>query len=170
MKVPRVVLGVCVFILIGGLSFARKVRIDFDHRANFSKYHTFAWAKEPETDDPFMKQRIINAINSQLMLKGLELDTSHADLAIVANASTQEIQTLNTYYSGWDWGGGWATTTVDTTLQGTLVVDILDAKTNKPLWRGITTHSISSKPEKASHKLQKEIQEMFESFPPLQLR
>jgi len=168
MKVPSVVLGVCVFLLIGSLSVAGKVRIDFDHRANFSKYRTFMWAKEPETADPFMKERIINAINSQLRLRGLESDTSHADLAIVANTSTQEVQTVNTYYSGSDWGGGgWATTTVDTSLEGTLVVDLIDARTNKPIWRGITTHTISDKPQKATNKLQKEIQKMFESFPPL---
>jgi hypothetical protein len=89
------------------------VRIDYDHAASFSKYRTFMWAKEPEPDDPFMKQRIINAVNLQLKAKGLESSTQ-ADLAIVANTSTQEIQTVNTYYSGGSWGGGWATTTVDT--------------------------------------------------------
>jgi hypothetical protein len=127
------------------------------------------WAKEPEPDDPFMKQRIINAVNSQLRAKGLE-SSAHADLAIVANTSTQEVQTVNTYYSGGYWGGGWATTTVDTTLEGTLIVDIFDAKTQKPVWRGTTIHSISSKAEKASNKLQKEIQKMFEEFPPLRRR
>jgi hypothetical protein len=178
MRVSRIVIGFGVFFLAAGLAFGRKVRIDYDHSCNFYKYQTFTWIQEPEPKNPFMKPRIINAVNAQLMRKGLE-PAREADIAITAETSYKEVQTLNTYYSGgggwgwggWGWGGwggggGWATTTVETHIEGTLVVQLLDAKTQQPIWQGTSTHRVSSKPEKAAEKLQKEIRKMFEEFPP----
>jgi hypothetical protein len=63
-------------------------------------------------------------------------------------------------------GSGWATTTIDIHEEGTLVVELVDTRTQQPIWRGVTKHSVSSKPEKAAKKLQKEIQKMFEEYPP----
>jgi hypothetical protein len=71
---------------------------------------------------------------------------------------------------GWDWGwhadGGWSTTTVDYREEGTLIVELLDTRTQQTIWRGVSKHSVSSKPHKAAEKLQKEIREMFEEYPP----
>ena len=186
MHVSRIIAVLGIFLLATGLAFG-KVRTDYDHSVDFSEYCTFTWIQEPEPDKPFMKQRIVDAVNAQLLHKGLEIDNAaDADIAISATSTTKEVQTLNTYYSGgwggwgWDgcgwgwgwngcgWGGGsgWATTTVDTHLEGTLVVELTDAKTGQPLWRGVSTHSVSDKPEKAAKKLQKEIEKMFKKYPP----
>jgi len=181
MRVSKIIVGLSVFVLLAGPAFA-KVRIDFDHSINFSKYRTFKWVQEPDPKNSFMKPRIINAVNGQLIGKGLEPDTSDADLVIKATSKTEEIPVWNTWYSGgmggwggcgWGWGGcgwggggGWATTTVDYRVEGTLVVELLDARTHQPVWRGVARHSVSSKPEKAAEKLQKEIRKMFEEYPP----
>jgi hypothetical protein len=81
---------------------------------------------------------------------------------------------VNTFYDGWGWGPGWgwagpgwATTYVDTYLEGTTVVDLFDTASEKAIWRGVGTGSISDKPYKASRKIVKLIAEMFESYPPL---
>jgi hypothetical protein len=186
MQVSRIIFGLCILVLGAGLAFG-KVRTDYDHSVDFSKYRTFAWVQEPKPSNVFMKDRIVDAINAQLIGKGLEADNpQEADIAISASATTREVQTLNTYYSGgwggwgwdgcgwgwgWDgcgWGGGsgWATTTVDVHQEGTLIVDLVDAKTHRPLWRGMAVHTVSDKPEKATKKLQKEIKKMFEKYPP----
>ena len=86
---------------------------------------------------------------------------------------------VNTFYDGWGWGPGWgwgwggpgwATTYVDTYLEGTTVVDLFDAASEKAIWRGVTTGSVSDKLDKASRKTTKLIAEMFESYPPLRVR
>jgi hypothetical protein len=109
MRISRIILVLTVFVLAADPVFGRKVRIDFDHNINFYKYRTFTWVKEPDPKDPFMKPRIINAINAQLIGKGLEPDETQPDLAIKATATTEKIPTWNTYYSGgwggWGWGG-----------------------------------------------------------------
>jgi hypothetical protein len=185
MRVSRIILGLSVFVLAATPAFT-KVRIDFDRSVNFSKYRTFMWLQEPDPNNPFMKPRIINSVNAQLIGKGLEPDTTDADLVIRATSTIEKIPIWNTYYSGgfggwggcgacgwsgcgacgWGGGSGWATTTMDIREEGTLVVELLDARTHQPVWRGVATHSVSSKPEKAAEKLQKEIRKMFEKYPP----
>ena len=61
------ILVITVLFFTVSLAFARKVRVDYDHSANFAKYRTFSWIKQPVTpNDPFMQQRIISAVNTQL--------------------------------------------------------------------------------------------------------
>jgi len=181
MRKSRSVLTFVIIVFAASLAFG-KVRVDYDHRAQFSKYKTFMWLEKPETDDPFMESRIVNAVNGQLLKKGLEPVSANADLCIKVTSSVEEIQTLNTFYSGggfnnwgwgpgWGWGGGWggpswATTYVDTSLEATTVVDLIDRATGKQIWRGVGKGHISDKPEKATKKTVERIREMFEDFPP----
>jgi hypothetical protein len=186
MRVPRMI-GVFVCILLAtSLAFAHKVRVDYDHSVNFSKYKTFMWAEKPQTENPLMDDRIVNAVNAQLSAKGLEPVTTEADLSIKATSSIQQKQIVNTFYDGgwgwrgpwgpgwgwgWGWGGpGWATTYVDTYLEGTTIVDLFDTASEKAIWRGMSTGSVSDNPDKAARKTVKVIAEMFASYPPLTAR
>jgi len=169
----RRIISVFVFILIAtNLAFAHKVRVDYDHGVKFSNYKTFMWVEKPQTDNPLMDDRIVRAVNAQLLAKGLEPVNSDADLSITATSTIQERQILNTFYDGWGggWGWGWggsgfATTYVSTYLEGTTVVQLADTASEKAIWRGVATGSVSDKPEKASRKISKVISEMFESYP-----
>lgn len=164
-------------MLTGGLLFAQKVRIDYDHSVDFSKYRTYTWIKEPETtEDPFMEQRVIDAVNMQLAAKGLRLVNSDADLGLAVHVATQKKNTLETFYNGfgggwgWGWGmgmGGVATTNVVTYIEGTIVADLFDSKTKKVVWRGVATKEhMSSKADKETKQTEKAIEKLFKSFPP----
>jgi hypothetical protein len=63
-------------------------------------------------------------------------------------------------------GDGIATTTVEMTPIGTLVVDLFDTPTKRLIWGGVDRDVLSDKPEKKKKKLTKAVQEMFEHFPP----
>jgi hypothetical protein len=181
MRVPRIIAVFVCILFATSVAFAHKVRVDYDHSVDFSKYKTFMWAEKPQTENPLMADRIVNAVNAQLSAKGLKPVTSDADLTIKATLSIQQRQVVNTFYDGWGWGGpgwgwgwgwgwggpGWARTYVDTYLEGTTVVDLFDTESEKAIWRGVSTGSISDKPDKASRKTVKLIAEMFESYPPL---
>jgi hypothetical protein len=161
--------AIAILLLTGTFAFGQHVKFDYDHSADFSKYKTYMWIKEPVTPkDPLIQQRIINAVNAQLMAKGLRLVDSNADLGVSVNVATQEKQTLNTFYDGfgpWGWGLG-ATTTVETYTEGTVVADLFDAKTKKVVWRGSGSKEISRKPEKVSEQAEKAIEKMFKNYPP----
>jgi Domain of unknown function (DUF4136) len=161
---------IAVLFFTVSLAFAQKVRVDYDHSANFAKYMTFSWIKQPATPkDPLMQQRVITAINEQLKAKGLQLVDSNGDLAVAVNVATQEKQTLNTFYDGfgpWAWGMGGATTTVETYTEGTIVADLFDAQTKKVVWRGVATKEVSDKPEKVTQQVDKAIEKLFKNYPP----
>jgi hypothetical protein len=172
MRVPRIVAIFLWILFAASFAFAHDVRVDYDHSVNFSKYKTFMWVEKPQTQNPLMDDRIVNAINAQLSAKGLEPVSADADLSIKASSSVQEKVVLNTFYDGWGWGWGWgdpgwATTYADTYLEGTTVVDLFDTASGKAIWRGVGTGGVSDKPEKASKKNAKVIAKMFESYPPL---
>jgi hypothetical protein len=95
------------------------------------------------------------------------------DTGVTAFQTTREQPTIQTFYDGFGggwfwrgWGDGIATTTVEETPVGTLVVDIFDNHTKKLIWRGIATDTLSGKPEKDEKKLEKAVEGMFKHFPP----
>ena len=160
---------ICAFVMVPLALLAQEIQTDYDHTTDFSKYKTFTWIKEPKTENPLMQQRIIDAVNTQLEARGLELVSSGADLGISANAATKEQQTLNSFYDGfygWGWHRYWGPVTVETYTVGTLVVDLFDMQTKQVKWWGTASDTISDKPEKNAKKLNEAVEKMFKHFPP----
>ena len=148
---------------------ADKVTSDYDHAANFSKYHTFMWIREPEPREPFMKERIMAAVNMQLIARGMRPVSDGADLAIGANIATEQKHTWETYYDGLLWeseGWVWKTEKREKTHEvGTLTVDLFDAQSRRLVWRGVGKDTLSPRPEKRTRDCDKEIEKMFKDFP-----
>ena len=174
MKVQRTIFApVGIALLCASASFAQHVKTDYDRSTDFSQYKTYSWEKV-QTKDPLWVGRIKEAVNSSLTAKGLTPVESGGDIAVLAMETTQNQQTLNTFYDGF--GGGWrwrglggfgdATTTVETYKVGTLVVDLFDAKTKNVIWRGSASDTLSDKSDKNIKNLDKGVQKMFDHFPP----
>ena len=169
----KIVNVVGVMLLAATASFAQQVKTDFDRDSDFGHYRTYTWEKV-QTQDPLWVDRIKEAVNSALAAKGWTKVDSGGDVAVIAVESTQDQQTLNTFYDGF--GGGWrwrgfggfgdSTTTVDTYKVGTLVVDLFDAGTKKLIWRGSASDTLSDKSDKNIKTLDKAVQKMFDRFPP----
>jgi hypothetical protein len=173
MRISRISLGFALMMMvIANAAFAQKVTTDYNKSADFARYKTFMWIKEPKASSPLTRQRVIEDVNSALAGRGLKLVTSDADLCIAAHAATKQERTLNTFYNGfgggWRWRGGFgsATTTVDTYEVGTLVVDIFDARTKEAIWRGTSSKTLSGNPQKNADNLNKAVVKMFKDFPP----
>jgi uncharacterized protein DUF4136 len=165
-----------VFVLMGmmlvcwGRSSAQDVKTDYDRNANFVQYKTYSW-EQIKTQDPLMVDRIKSAVNGTLAAKGFMEVPSGGDMSIVAMETTQNQQSLDTFYNnlggGWRWGGfGDATTTTETYKVGTLVIDVFDTRTKNLLWRGSASDTLSNKSEKNIDNLDKGIDKMFKKFPP----
>jgi Domain of unknown function (DUF4136) len=172
MQLSRISLGFGLAMLLAHAAVAQKVTTDYTKGTDFGRYKTYMWIKQPETTNPLTSQRIIDDVNAALKSKGLTLVANDADLAVAAHAATEKQHTLDTFYDGfgggWRWGGrfGSATTTVNTFSVGTLVVDVFDGRTKDALWRGTSTKTLSTNPEKNAESLNKAIAKMFKDFPP----
>jgi len=122
------VAGTCIVL-------AMKVTADYNHAVDFSKYKTYSWLKV-EAGNPLWVDRISNAVDSPLTLKGWTKVESGGDASVAAFGSTHHQPRLETFYDdfggGWYWRGfghGMAITTVEEIPIRTLVVDIFDAQT-----------------------------------------
>jgi hypothetical protein len=174
MNVQRTIFAsVGMVLLCAGVSSGQQVKTDYDRSTNFAQYKTYSWEKV-QTQDQLWVSRIKEAVNASLAAKGLTPVESGGDVSIVAIETTQNQQTLNTFYDGF--GGGWrwrgfggfgdATTTTETYKVGTLVVDLFDAHTKTLIWRGSSSDTLSDKSDKNIKNLDKGVQKMFDHFPP----
>ena len=163
-------LSIAMLFCLTAASFGQQVKTDYDRNANFGQYKTYSWEKV-QTQDALLVDRVKTAVNAALAAKGWTQVDSGGDASIVAMETTQNRQTLNTFYDGfgggWRWGGfGDATTTTETYKVGTLVVDLFDTKTKNLIWRGSSSDTLSSNSDKNIKNLDKGVQKMFAHFPP----
>jgi hypothetical protein len=169
----QIAASVALTLVLTAVSFAQDVKSDYDHSADFGQYKTFSWEKV-QTKDPLVVDRIKDAVNSALAAKGWTLVPAGGDAEVFAIETTQDQQTLDTFYNGfgggrrWGFGGGFgdATTTVETYKVGTLVVDLFDAKTETLIWRSSSSDTLSDKADKNTKNLDKGVNKMFQHFPP----
>lgn len=151
-------------------AMAQEIQTDYDHKVNFSQYHTYSWGKVHATD-PLFEDRIRQAVDHALQQKGWSLAPANGDVTLTAAAFKKEQQEYSTFYDGlggWRWRGwgGMSTTTVNSIPVGTLVIDIYGTASQGLLWRGLAYDQLSNNPEKDTKKLDKAVDKMFEKFPP----
>src|SRR6202163_1554892 len=168
-SVAKIAASVGLSLVLAGALLAQSVKSDYDHNADFTQYKTFSWEKV-QTKDPLLVDRIKEAVNSALSAKGWTLVPSGGDVEVFAIETTQEQQTLDTFYNGFGggrrWGGfgglGDATTTVETYKVGTFVVDLFDARTEKLIWRSSSSDTLSDNADKKTKNLDKGVNKMFQ--------
>jgi len=148
-------------------ALAQKVNTDSDPSAPFSSYRTYAWTVGTPSPNPLGDQRIHDAVDRQLAAKGLTKRSDNPDLVVATHVLTHEEKQLIANGFGYGWyGGGFGTTVTEQTyVQGTLVVDLYDAKTKKMVWRGTGTDTASDKADKNTKKVNKALAKMFERYP-----
>lgn len=150
------------------------VHTDYDHKADFSRYHTYSWIGV-NAGNSLWQSRITQAVDSALAAKGWSKVESGGDAAVSAIGKTTERDTMETFYTGFPgwgwragwWGGGMGMSTTETIPErvGTLTVDIFDGSTKQLIFRGQATDSLSGNPEKNDKKMEHSIEDMFKKFP-----
>lgn len=162
--------GIVLTAAMAVLAFA-SVKTDYNHSTDFGKYRTYSWISA-NAGNSLWADRITSAVDAQLEAKGLSKVPSGGDVRVSAFGSTQNQQSIQTFYDtlggGWFWGGfgGEATSQVVNTPVGSLTVDLFDGQSKRLVWRGTSTATLSEHPEKNEAKLNKDVEDMFKHFPP----
>jgi Domain of unknown function (DUF4136) len=156
--------------LLAAVSARAGLTTDYDHNADFAHYKTYSWGKI-QTANGLWDSRVKDAVAAQLAAKGLTEVPSGGDVVVAARDAIHNEQQLNTFYDGFGgrrrFGGmGTSTTTVDNYKVGTLIVELFDGTSKNLLWRGSASNSLSSNADKNIKSLDKNVQKMFEHFPP----
>jgi len=168
-----------VVLLAAGCSTVHATT-DYDHAVGFAQFRTFKMMEGkmlPSSDgappNTLVADRIRDTIKTELTAKGLTPSDSNPDLLVgfVAGAQRREdLQVVGPYdpvlgpYPGY-WGPGdvWATEYE----HGTLVIDLIDARTKKMVWRSVAVADKNKLSEvDAPATIQTAVDKAFKNFPP----
>jgi hypothetical protein len=159
-----------------------RVTEDYDVNADFSSYATFSWLPKPQgmtgdarIDNPLIAERVRSAIERTLMSKGYRPATeTEPDFYVGYFLSLEQkldVYTIDRYYSAgpyrrWDAPG--FETHVSQYEEGTLVIDIVDAKAGRLVWRGSGSRRISKSPtpQKTTQRVNEAVEAILKRFPP----
>jgi hypothetical protein len=162
--------------LAGAPAWAQDVNVDFDKAVKFTAFNTYQLNRGtlPDGVSPLMVQRAAAAIDAEATAIGLTKVDKDPELVIVFHAATREDKQLTTwgtgmggYYGRAGWAGGMGTTqtTVDNITRGTLMIDIIDAKAKRLIFRGTATDTVSDNPQKNEKKINKAVEKIFNKYP-----
>lgn len=148
-----------------------------ERNVNFAEYVTYNWGPpdnlpvgDPRLDNnPFFRDRLMGALERQLAAKGYERAlTGQPDLLVHYHASVN--QKVDVYDVDSRYGYCYANCepTVVDFEQGTLVVDIVDAATNKVVWRGWAQNSMQGvidNQDRLEQHVTAAVRKMMQEFP-----
>jgi hypothetical protein len=156
---------------------AQSVDVDVDKAVNFRAFRTYALGTVKMSDDasPLMVQRTVSALEGQMSAIGFRKVERNPDLIVEIQSSTREEFSYTTWgdfgpywggvaYPFWH-GGGFSGVDVQTILIRTLVVDMIDARTEKVILRGTAEDRVSHKAKKNERKAYEAVAEIFEESP-----
>jgi len=144
------------------------VVVDHDHDADFSGFETFTFKSGTPASSELNQRRIENAIERELVAKGLRRDDEAPDLEVVTHVSVEKSMRVEVDDFGYQrhWGG--TTVSAYEVHLGTLVVDLVDASKKALAWRGKATATVdpNMKPDKLEARINKIVAKMFKEYPP----
>jgi Domain of unknown function (DUF4136) len=149
------------------------VHTDHDPGTNFARYRTYAFGPPSRNVlalSPGIRAQIESSLDQGLAARGLRR-AARPDFYVAYHVTTREQVSVQTFHDWgrWTYGGprwnsyalwrGSPTTTsfVHRSTVGTLVVDFVDARTDRAFWRGVATGTVRG-PETNRR--------MLENFPP----
>jgi hypothetical protein len=118
--------------------------------------------------DTILDQKIKTAVDQDLLKKGYAVNEQNPDVRIAYSLRTRDRlnvtpSTYGPYYGpGWGGDGGYDSTYLQ--KEGSLVLDFIDAKTGKLLWRGVAVTDIKDTGV-TQKEVQKFIDKIMEKFP-----
>jgi hypothetical protein len=187
----RYLLGCCgaTLLLLQGCA-TYTVKSDYDPKANFANLKTYAWLQPKKHSDdlrlhdPLLDKRITEAVNATLRRKGYRpiAERGKADFHVCFHTAIKkriDVWTMNSMYGyppGWGWNHYSRTRRMYAHSprmvsydEGTLIVDVVNAKNGQLIWRGALQARLDDKkrtPEEKEKRITDAVEKIFARFPP----
>jgi hypothetical protein len=142
---------------------------DWDRQTSFGAFKTFAFTKGLGIRDPTIRDSIERAVSVEMENAGFRPVDSEAEadllVAVHGRVATDSHVDIATFGYDYWWGGYGATVAVRDVEVGTLIVDVVDGKAKKLVFRSIATASLP-KEAGTGKRLFQALDRMFADFPP----
>ena len=164
-------------IIISGCSPDLRVYSDHDPDYDLKKYRTFDWLhitniefeKNPLYYNELNDKRIKFAVQEQLKRKGYILSEGKPDLIVHYHIIVDDQSIVTTDPFGYFYSPYWThlQTTVRQYREGTLIIDVMESKTNNLIWRGWAASPIDEvyTSEKIDSLVKMAVAKIFKKFP-----
>ena len=174
-----------VFILFGLLalsSCSKSIIVEKEPNIVFGNYKTYHWnVLEVSNQNPYynniaLNQSLSKAIEHNFEKKGIKKTETNADFLVDFHVFVKENSFQKLYCPSGFYRGGrylpelhnWPQCDVPLEMQsfddGTLVIDIVDAKTKQLIWRGSSKNAINN-PQYASDILSRKVNKVLKQLP-----
>lgn len=165
-----------VFLLFAFPVFGQKVKVKFDKSVDFSKYKTYTWAEGMPAKNPMVNQLIVDSIEQQLAARGLTKAEAGGDIQLLYVAATDvDLQLTGIMWSNKTYPTG-AISRLPPPMdvrKGMLVVDMMDKKTERYIWRATATETLPRAPssdmaadaKRVEKLVKKVVNKMFSKYP-----
>ena len=175
-------LALSLVIFATGCASGPRIISNVDPSADFSQYRTFGFMQPLGTDSAsgqtLTSQHLVRIATEDLQARGLQHSDDSPDLLLNFFISTRDVVT-STPSSGasmhWrrgrygTWGGysmSVGTPTVTTQTQGTLAVDLVDARQGQLVWEGAATKRVTdSRRRNLEETLSSALADLFVELP-----
>ena len=173
-----------LILIIGVASCGRaqKVKVGYDKSADFSKYHTYTWAKpQMLATQPLLYDYVVNSIDGQLEAKGFRKAESDGDLTLIPAGGIEYGSNLPAgtpilpIYGGpppginatmWTGANASFVSSGPMVAQGSLTLEFVDRIQNKVIWNGTVTQKFDpTQKEKSFEQARKAIVKLLDRFP-----
>lgn len=166
-----------IALLLASCSPEIQVQTDFDPDYDLWTYKTFDWGQKnniEEGKNPFHynelnDKRIKSAVQSQLASRGYRLTEVNPDLILHYHIIVKDKSVLATEPHGYTYSSYWMRmeTHIYAYREGTLILDLMDSKTNNLIWRGWAVSPLDSsyKPAEIEKLINTAVAKVFKKFP-----
>lgn len=183
---------IVIAALLGGCASKATYEVDFDEYRDFSSYNSFRWYDDvhPSKEADYRQynssdRRVRDHVDTYLLKKGFKLlDSGTSDFWVNYHISKQNHMKISNF-SGYPSAGAHGAVSAGTYgsavavgyssgpsvkeyKEGTVVIDIIDVKSSKIVWRGIAEDRLPKGMDHAARDKMASVitRELLEDFPP----
>lgn len=172
-----------------------RVLSDYDTEKNFTEYKSYAFYKtgiDKAHISDLDKKRILKAIEAEMATRGFVKSENPDLLVSIFTKEKDQVDIYNNNYGwgwgGWGWGGfgwggwgwgpgfwgpgfwgaGWGGPVATTRTEGSLYIDLIDAKEKELVWqgKGVGTLNNMDKIKKKEERIREFVSEILQAYPP----
>lgn len=183
MKALKMLASGSLVTILAACASSPAIKSDYDHQADFSRYRTFGYMSPLGTDkagySTLLTERLKDATRGQMEMRGYVYDAANPDLLVNFNGKLQQKTQVTEappppmglyygyrsgFYGGWP-GYGWGDTVYQYT-EGTLNIDLVDARRKQMVWEGVAVGEVQN-PDTAtsSQNIDKAVAGIFAKYP-----
>ncbi len=193
-KLKLLALSVLALLFLSACSSVQVVT-DYDQKANFSSYKSYAFYKtgiDKAQISDLDKKRILRAVETEMASRGFIKSNSPDILISIFTKEQERIDVYNNNfgwggYGGWGmgpgfgWGGygGWGMgpgfgwggmggNMVSTSTEGSLYIDLIDTQSKQLVWQGKGEGTLASTKniQKKEQRIKEFVSQIMEQYPP----